>query len=580
MEEINKLINDTKETVIKLKEEIEALDKQAMDLGKEFQEANKKRDEIENKESAQYELQESISNEMLEKLRGINEKSKELKDKAIEKINIVESKCEADKEKLAKKILEDKNKKTKIEKEIEQFSELIRKDKEENNIDEADQIMQNRMKKILALKSELPDIDKNISESMKAMNKIDNKIKFLNYDNIEKLEIEKYDKDLEDEKDDKDSENLKDGKDSEMQQNFLTDKEYERKKELKEKGSEIIKDLGKDYKNVDFTPEKIENFNIDKKDIEFASREAEEGKKIHIKIIESKEVVEYIDNIGKKTIPLSSLIEEKGNIYKRLEIGKMCRKVIKDTKGKRRLGIMLKRKINPEIVKALDATGNEDLVQDYIESIYTKKELPFELTHDLSELSMIEKLQMRKYTKSEEKCGAKILGKIFSRNKALPEGEKGVEQIENEGKEQLAQHVQEIMEKDEKVIVREQLARQEIERRKARREAKENNARENATFVPKVNGKNAEIAEKYRQESKREMEELLNNLGNEYDDTDKFSMADYMNRYGVEAAKKRYSKQFASAEVNLSVKEMIDEKHEKELPGNQQIAEQSEEEAR
>ena len=89
-----------------------------------------------------------------------------------------------------------------------------------------------------------------------------------------------------------------------------------------------------------------------------------------------------------------------------------------------------------------------------------------------------------------------------------------------------------------------------------------------------------EVAEKYRQESKREADELLNNLGSEYSDTDKFAMADYMNKYGVEAAKERYSKEFASAEVNLSVKEMIGEKHEKELPGNKQIDKQSEGEAR
>ena len=395
--------------------------------------------------------------------------------------------------------------------------------------------------------------------------------------------------------------------------NFYKNTKQEDKEELtpeqaKEKGDKIIGDLGKDYKNVTFEPAPLEGISS------FYNREPDElyeegeelplqqidglfeneeensftnDKNISIKIIESKELIEYTDNTGKRTISLSSLFEEKGNMYKRLEIGKMCRKIIKDTKGKRRLGIMLKRKINPEIVKALDATGNEDLVQDYIESIYTKKELPFELTHDLSELSMIEKFQMRKYTKSEEKCGAKILGKIFSRNKALPNPEEKVEIIQQEEKEELAQNVQEIIEKGEedKITDMDQIAKQEIARRRARRQAKENGTKEdksngNALFVQKVNGKNKEVAEKFRQESKREMDELLNNLGSEYSDTDKFAMADYINKYGVEAAKERYKKEFASAEVNLSVKEMIDEKHEKELPGNQQIAKQSEEESR
>lgn len=405
--------------------------------------------------------------------------------------------------------------------------------------------------------------------------------------NEKNLENDSKDEDLKNFLDDKANDDYKDihynPRELDRDSNFYKNAKQEDKEELKpeqvkEKGDKIIEDLGKDYRNVRFEPEPLE----DEEENSFTN-----DKNISIKIIESKEVVEYTDSTGKRTISLSSLFEEKGNMYKRLEIGKMCRNVIKDTKGKRRLGIMLKRKINPEIVKALDATGNEDLVRDYIESIYTKKELPFELTHDLSELSMIEKLQMRKYTKSEEKCGAKILGKIFSRNKALPNPEKKAEMIQQEQKEELAQNVQEIMKKDEDVKMndRDQIAKQELERRKARRQEKENGSKEdksngNAPFVQKIDGKNKEVAEKYRQESKREADELLNNLGSEYSDTDKFAMADYMNKYGVEAAKERYSKEFASAEVNLSVKEMIGEKHEKELPGNKQIDKQSEGEAR
>lgn len=405
--------------------------------------------------------------------------------------------------------------------------------------------------------------------------------------NEKNLENDSKDEDLKNFLDDKANDDYKDihynPRELDRDSNFYKNAKQEDKEELKpeqvkEKGDKIIEDLGKDYRNVRFEPEPLE----DEEENSFTN-----DKNISIKIIESKEVVEYTDSTGKRTISLSSLFEEKGNMYKRLEIGKMCRNVIKDTKGKRRLGIMLKRKINPEIVKALDATGNEDLVRDYIESIYTKKELPFELTHDLSELSMIEKLQMRKYTKSEEKCGAKILGKIFSRNKALPNPEKKAEMIQQEQKEELAQNVQEIMKKDEDVKMndRDQIAKQELERRKARRQEKENGSKEdksngNAPFVQKIDGKNKEVAEKYRQESKREADELLNNLGSEYSDTDKFAMADYMNKYGVEAAKERYSKEFASAEVNLSVKEMIDEKHKKELPGNQQINKQAEGEVR
>ena len=86
-------------------------------------------------------------------------------------------------------------------------------------------------------------------------------------------------------------------------------------------------------------------------------------------------------------------------MYKRLDIGKKCRKVIKKSTGNRRLGLMLKRKVNPEIVRALDSTGNRDLIEKYIESVYNKSEFPFELKHYLYGLNIIEKFKLIKYNK-------------------------------------------------------------------------------------------------------------------------------------------------------------------------------------
>lgn len=358
--------------------------------------------------------------------------------------------------------------------------------------------------------------------------------------------------------------------------NFYKNVKQENKEELtpeqtKEKGDKIIEDLGKDYKNVHFEPTPLEGSSG------FYDRESEElyeegqelppqqvrglledniianDRDIKIYISEKDGILKYIDNTGKEyELTWEELSKEKKELYKRTSIKKMCKEAIRNTNG-RRFG--LKRKINPAIVKALDATGNENLIQEYIESIADKKELPFELTHDLSKLSRVQKWKLRKYIKAEEKCGAKIIGKLWNKNRALPDSEKNVERIQKEEKEELARNVQEIMKKEDK-------------------------PKENVSFVQKVDGKNKEVAEKYRQESKREMDELLNSLGSEHSDTDKLSMADYINKHGVEAAKERYSKQFASDKVDSSATKTIDEKNKKELPENKQIAKQSEGESR
>ena len=234
--------------------------------------------------------------------------------------------------------------------------------------------------------------------------------------------------------------------------------------EAKEQGDKIIDDLGKDYKNLKFS------FKL----------ETDDKKDISIFISENNKVIKCKDKDGVMTnIPMDALKDENKNMFKRLDISKKCRKIKKEIKGKRLAGLTLKRKLNPEIIRALDRTENRDLIEKYIESVYTKSEFPFELKHDLSGLKRREKLALRKYTKTEEKCGAQILGKIWNKNKALGEGKKDVNKLEQESKAEVAANVEKMM-KDEK------------------------SKKDKTPWVQKVDGKNAEIAKKYAKKTENE----------------------------------------------------------------------------
>ena len=283
------------------------------------------------------------------------------------------------------------------------------------------------------------------------------------------------------------------------------------KEEIKEQGDKIIDDLGKDYKNLKFS------FKL----------ETDDKKDISIFISENDKVIKCKDKDGVMTnIPMDALKDENKNMFKRLDIGKKCRKIKKEIKGKRLAGLTLKRKLNPEIIRALDRTENRDLIEKYIESVYTKSEFPFELKHDLSGLKRREKLALRKYTKTEEKCGAQILGKIWDKNKALGEGKKDVDKLEQESKAEIAANVEKMM-KDEK------------------------SKKDKTPLVPRVDGKNAEIAKKYDEktgERKQSLEDLLNTSNLSLDA--KGIIENYAKTHGEEEAKsimnnyvKAYSKE-------------------------------------
>ena len=95
------------------------------------------------------------------------------------------------------------------------------------------------------------------------------------------------------------------------------------KEEIKEQGDKIINELGKDYKNFHFTPESMQN--------EGDSNEND----ISIFISEKDKVIKCKDKNGTVNIPIEEIEHEKSDMYKRLDIGKKCRKIIKETTGKR-----------------------------------------------------------------------------------------------------------------------------------------------------------------------------------------------------------------------------------------------------
>ena len=108
-------------------------------------------------------------------------------------------------------------------------------------------------------------------------------------------------------------------------------------------------------------------------------------------------------------------INAKRKLYKKLGIGKMCKEY---TEGNLE-ALKLKRKLNPDIINALN--DNKEMIREYIKAIQEEKELPFELTHSLEKLNGIQKFikERRASLKAEEKCGAKIVGRLFNKNKTI-----------------------------------------------------------------------------------------------------------------------------------------------------------------
>lgn len=148
----------------------------------------------------------------------------------------------------------------------------------------------------------------------------------------------------------------------------------------------------------------------DKKD----KGEKSSNKITYIEIQETDGNIFYEDENGKEDkISIAEVLENKKSQFKRLDIKNICREVA----GGRFGALRLRRKVNPEIVSVLQ--HDPEQLRDYITSIYQKKELPFELTHNLDGIGILDKIKLNKFAKSEEKLGAKVIGRLFDKNKAL-----------------------------------------------------------------------------------------------------------------------------------------------------------------
>ena len=141
----------------------------------------------------------------------------------------------------------------------------------------------------------------------------------------------------------------------------------------------------------------------------------EESNKItYIEIQEADGNIFYKDENGKEDkISIAEVLESKKSQFRRLDIKNICKEIA----GGRFGAFILGRKVNPEIVSVLQ--HDTEQLKDYITSIYQKKELPFELTHNLDGIGILDKIKMNKFARNEEKLGARVIGKLFDRNKAI-----------------------------------------------------------------------------------------------------------------------------------------------------------------
>lgn len=140
----------------------------------------------------------------------------------------------------------------------------------------------------------------------------------------------------------------------------------------------------------------------------------------YIEILEKEGNINYYIDGDKQehTISIQQALEEKKEKFKRLGISDMCKEIA----GGRIKGALLKRKINPEVVAVLE--HNTDQLKEYINSISEKKNLPFDLVHNLLNTNMLSKIKLNRFVKAEEKAGAYVCGKLFDKNSAIIAKEK------------------------------------------------------------------------------------------------------------------------------------------------------------
>lgn len=286
--------------------------------------------------------------------------------------------------------------------------------------------------KIIGTKQkEIKDIDMEIKEKIgkikviqneqpeKLYNEIKNEIEYIRKLTIENLEINKTDKPKEQQ------ENNKTDKTEEQQENNKTDKPEEQQENNKTEKTEEQPENNKTEK-----PEKQpENNKTNESEEEYEdiySNSQDSVKAIHIEAATGKAYVDTFKN-NKKEIDIKEAIQNRKGLYKRINL----KEIMENAGVESRINqFMLKRKINPVILKAINE--DEKMTEKYIYSLINEKEFPFEYKHDLenSNLSFKDMALMNRVALKESKIdgneviGAKKLYTIKSffgkiKNKAL-----------------------------------------------------------------------------------------------------------------------------------------------------------------
>ena len=258
-----------------------------------------------------------------------------------------------------------------------------------------------------------------------------------------------------------------------------------------EKAKQEMENTNRDYKNIniethaEIEKEKLTISNSGKAKItnpikpkQTAIQEEplriETGKIQRISIDEKEGKIYTKTEVGKASEQFihSSLWSKKEN-YEKMGIKEMCKEIA----GGRVSGLLLRAKVNPAIVHSL--MNEPETLKEYISCLHEKRELPFELVHDLrnSKLGFMERRRMAVRARAEDKIpGTKITfaQRFWNKNKTIEEAKEttsktdSLEQYRNViDPNQQAQNTQKILEQQEKQrgeVVQEALKEQDNEK--------------------------------------------------------------------------------------------------------------------
>lgn len=440
-----------------------------MRFGKKLERKKEKMKNIKDKDSEEYKKQASIVLKLSNQFSSKTKETEKSKEQVKNTIAVVRVGVQRNIDNLTQKVLETQNEKQNLEAEVKTLE--TEKIKYENTIsqvgtdsripeDKKDVFVKNANKKIQELKEEISLKKSKIlyisSELPEYINKIDemkDNLKYLDYDEIEKYEVKEENKD---EKDKKDKAEKKDGQQEENSSNDKpTQEEQSEASEVQKKNEEIRrqaeiiaeekaarqraeqeaiarktkeearrKETNEPYREGEELPEEqTEGLYEDGDEQE---KEETNNQKSFIPIMyisEADNKIGYYSNEqgDSHNSTVKQALKEKKAKYNRLNIKEICKEIA----GKRIASVLLYRKVNPRIIKALE--DDPEMIHNYIKAIHNKEPLPFKLIHDVSGKSMIQRAMLKIYTVAEKASGARI--NTVDSNRGLGKGKESKQQI-------------------------------------------------------------------------------------------------------------------------------------------------------